>query len=216
MDEKNKKISSIERNEENGQNEEYYGVGTFIWEVVKVFFWAAIIIGPIKIFLFQPFIVQGASMEPNFNDNNYIIVNEIGYKKTDINIKNFHFFTVEAFKEFERGDVIIFKYPKDPSKFFIKRVIGLPGEKIEIDDGKVKIFNVDNSEGYFLNENGYLSSDVITTGALTVQLKEDEYFVLGDNRGASSDSRVWGPIGKNDVVGKALLRAWPFSKVDIF
>ncbi|HAV10956.1 MAG TPA: signal peptidase I [Candidatus Moranbacteria bacterium] len=200
----------------NNEEEVYYGVGSFIWEVVKVFFWALIIIVPIRVFLFQPFFVQGASMEPNFADGDYLIVNEIGFKKTEVGFNDTRFFTVEAFNDFERGDSIVFRYPKNPSQFFIKRVIALPGEKVEVDDGKVYIFNEENPEGFFLDESEYLAEGVVTRGAVTRELKNDEYFVMGDNREFSHDSRAWGPITKDDAIGKVLLRAWPVSNADIF
>ena len=105
-----------ENNVFSGKKESYFGVGEFVLEIIKIIFLAFVIITPIKVFLFQPFFVQGASMEPNFEDGQYVIVNELGYKKTDI------LFSVEPFKEFKRGDVVVFRYPKDPRQDFIKRV----------------------------------------------------------------------------------------------
>ncbi len=195
--------------------EVYYGVGSFLWEVVKVFFWALIIIVPIRIFLFQPFFVQGASMEPNFKDGDYLIVNELGYKKTSFDIDGFHLFTVNTFRDFNRGDVIVFRYPKDTTQFFIKRVIGLPGEQVKVESGKVTIYNKENPDGMVLDEKAYLPAGLITTGAVTTTLKSDEYFTLGDNRQFSHDSRAWGVLPKYDVIGKVLIRAWPLSKAEI-
>ncbi len=197
--------------------EVYYGVGTFLWEVIKVFLWAMIIIIPIRVFLFQPFFVQGSSMEPNFKDSDYLIVNEFGYKITNV-LDDFgfpHVFTVGTFREFSRGDVVVFRYPRDPSQFFIKRVIGVPGEKVKIEGNKITIFNDKNPEGMVLDESSYLASTVITNGAVTTELKNDDYFVLGDNRQFSHDSRAWGVLPKSDVIGKVLIRAWPFSKAEI-
>jgi len=139
-------------------------------------------------------------------------VNEFGYKRTDIG----SFFTVRPFKEIGRQEVVVFRYPKNPSQFFIKRIIGLPEEKIEVKDGKVMIYNSENPDGFVLDEKAYLSSNVKTTGELAVTLKADEYFVMGDNRLFSSDSRSWGPVPEADIVGKALLRAWPLDKISIF
>lgn len=200
----------------DGDGEAYYGVGSFIWEVVKVFFWALVIIVPIRVFLFQPFFVQGASMEANFKDGDYLIVNELGYKKTDVAFNNIHFFTVDVFKDLKRGDVVVFRYPKNPQQFFVKRIVGLPGEKVEVDDGKVKIYNQENLEGFILDESEYLPADIFTKGAVAEELKDDEYFVLGDNRSYSHDSRAWGPVKKEEVIGKVLLRAWPVSKASIY
>ncbi|EKD46639.1 MAG: hypothetical protein ACD_67C00134G0003 [uncultured bacterium] len=205
------------RNINTPENDEdmYYGVGSFLWEVVKVFCWALIIIVPIRVFLFQPFFVQGASMEPNFKDGDYLVVNELGYKQTEFGFGDTHFFTVGSFRELEREDVVVFRYPRDPKQFFIKRVIGLPGEKVKIENGKVTIFNDKNPEGIILDEREYLPAGLLTSSALTTTLNEDEYFVLGDNRQASHDSRAWGPLPENDIIGKVLIRAWPLSKAEI-
>lgn len=197
--------------------EVYYGVGSFIWEIVKVFFWSLAIIVPIRMFLFQPFFVQGASMEKNFHDGDYLIINEFGYKQTDV-FEDVGFpglVEVETFKELKRGDVVVFRYPRDPKQFFIKRVIGLPGEQVKVEGGRVTIFNNENPEGFILDESEYLKEDLITNGAVTTSLNSKEYFVMGDNRQFSHDSRQWGALPKEDVVGKVLIRAWPISKAGI-
>jgi len=179
-----------------------------------------LIIVPLRVFLIQPFFVQGASMEPNFEDKEYLIINELGYKTTNVGFaygeKGINLFTVKSFKEFRRGDVVVFRYPKNPSVYYIKRVIGLPGEKIEIRDKNVTIYNSQNPEGFVLDESMYLPPSVETSGDQSVLLSGTEYFVLGDNRNYSSDSRSWGPVPEKDVVGKVLLRAWPFKKAQLF
>jgi len=198
-------------------DEVYYGVGSFLWEVAKVFLWALIIIVPIRIFLFQPFFVQGASMEPNFKDGDYLVVNEFGYKITNV-LDDFglpHIFTVGAFRELNRGDVVVFRYPRDLTQFFIKRVVGLPGETVKVEGGRVTIFNKQNTEGLVLDEHTYIPAGLVTNGVVTIVLKSDEYFVLGDNRPFSHDSRAWGVLPEKDVVGKVLIRAWPISKAEI-
>ncbi len=200
----------------NYKKESYYGVGSFILELLKIFFLAFIIIIPVRVFLFQPFFVQGASMEPNFEDNQYLIVNELGYKETKVGIANKDLLTLSSFKNLSREDVAVFRYPKDRSKFFIKRVVGLPGEKIEIKNSQIKIFNDANPEGFILDESQYLPATEKTFGDLVITLKQNEYFVLGDNRKASSDSRFWGPVNKVDIVGKVLLRAWPLNNIKVF
>lgn len=200
----------------NTQEEQYYGIGGFILEIIKVFVLALVIILPIRVFLFQPFFVQGASMEPNFEDSQYLIINEFGYKQTAVDISNFHLFTVNPFKELDRQEVTVFRYPKNRTQFFIKRIIGLPGERVQIKDGMVAIFNKENPDGFILDESAYLSSKVKTQGELVITLKDNEYFVMGDNRGASSDSRSWGPVKEADIVGKVLLRAWPLDQLSIF
>ncbi len=214
MSEKKSKIPSGENH--TSPKEVYYGVGSFIIEIVKVFFWAVIIIVLIRLFLFQPFFVQGASMEPNFEDGEYLIVSELGYKQTSLGFKGNNLFTIEPFRKLERGDVVVFRYPKNPSQFFIKRVIGLPGEKITIKDGQIIINNEENPQGFILDESDYLPSDRKTQGEMSKDLKEDQYFVMGDNRGASHDSRYWGPLPENKIIGRVLLRAWPLDKIAVY
>jgi len=169
----------------------------FIWETVKVVVISLAIILPIRYYLVQPFFVKGASMESNFEDGDYLLIDEISYR----------------FSEPARGDVIVFRYPEDRSQFFIKRIIGLPGETIEVKNNKVIIYNDSNPEGFVLSEN-YLDTNQETLGNLLMRLDDNEYFVLGDNRLASSDSRRWGPVNKTLITGRALLRAWPFNKFD--
>ncbi len=190
-------------------------MGSFLWEVVKVFFWALVIIVPIRIFLFQPFFVQGASMEPNFKDGDYLIINELGYKETSVDIAGKHLLTVDSFKDLQRDDVAVFRYPMNPQQFFIKRVIGLPGEEVKLENGKITIYNSQNPDGFVLDEHAYLASNLITKGTVDMKLDAQQYFVLGDNRPASYDSRAWGPVPKSDIIGKVLIRAWPFSKAEV-
>jgi len=173
----------------------------FIWEFVKVAAISLAIIIPVRYFLIQPFYVKGASMEPNFHDREYLIIDEISYR----------------FKTPERGDVIVFRYPLDPQEYFIKRVIGLPGESIQIKDGVAHIFNKDYPDGFTLKE-AYLPADTNTYSVsdAKVDLGADEYFVLGDNRNASKDSRVFGPLNKSFVTGRVYFRGYPFNKIAVF
>jgi len=134
----------------------------FVWETVKVIIISLLIILPVRYFLIQPFYVQGASMEPNFFDREYLIIDEISYR----------------FEEPIRGDIVVFRYPRDPKQFFIKRVIGLSGEQVEINNSEIVIFNSQNSEGFKLNEIDYLAKDVKTSGNLRVSLDNNEYYVL--------------------------------------
>jgi signal peptidase I len=138
-----------------------------------------LVILPIRMFVFQPFTMQGASMEPNLKDGQYMLFNEFD-------------------KNYQRGEVVVFKYPKDEKQFFLRRIIALPGEKVEIRDGIVYI------NGKVLNEGGYISKDIKTLGNISVTLAGDEYFVMRDNRSFSSDSRSWGSVAKNLIVGKYL------------
>lgn len=192
---------------------------SYFFELVKVIIWALIIIIPVRTFLFQPFFVQGASMEPNFYDGEYLIVNEWGYKKTTVSAKDKEIFTVDSRKEFSRGDVVVFRYPQNPKEFFIKRIIGLPGERVKIEKGQITIYNQSNPTGFILDETSYLPSISSKTDCrefCDFNLSENEYVVLGDNRSHSSDSRVWGVLPKEDVIGKVLLRAWPVNDFSIF
>jgi signal peptidase I len=208
------------KEEKYKQSPEEYGLGGVIWEIIKMVFWVVIIIVPLRVFLIQPFFVQGASMEPNFEDKEYLIVNELGYKETTVGFpwggKEINLFTVNSYKELKRQDVVVFRYPKNPSVFYIKRIIGLPGEKLEIKDNHITIFNSKNPDGFVLDESQYLAPTVATNGDQIVQLTSDEYFVMGDNRDYSSDSRAWGPVPEKDVIGKVMLRAWPFNRAMVF
>lgn len=198
------------------EQQEQENMKDFIIEVVKMFFLALVIIVPVRMFLVQPFIVRGASMEPNFHEKEYLIINEFGYKNTPINILGNDLVTVEPHKDLERFDVIVFRSPHDEKQFYIKRVIGLPGETVGVDNGEVTIYNVEHPDGFVLSENAYLPEGRKTNGSQKVVLSEDEYYVLGDNRPASSDSRVFGALKKDAVIGKVLLRAWPINKVSLF
>ena len=167
----------------------------FVWETIKVVVISLAIILPIRYYLVQPFFVKGASMEPSFEDGDYLLVNEISYR----------------FSAPERGDVVIFRYPLEPSQFFIKRIIGLPDETVEIKDNTVTIYNKDKPEGFVLDEN-YLAAGQTTLGNFVTKIDDNEYFVLGDNRFQSSDSRRWGMVNKSLITGKAFLRPWPFTR----
>ena len=173
----------------------------FTFELIKIVVISLVIIIPVRYFLIQPFYVKGASMEPNFYDHEYLIVNEITYR----------------FNEPERGDIVVFRYPRNPQEYFIKRMIGLPGESVQIKDGRVVIYNEENPDGIVLKE-PYLSPD-LKTYALSeekVKLGKDEYFVLGDNRNSSKDSRSFGPVNRSYLTGKVLLRGWPFDRIKLF
>ncbi len=168
---------------------------SFIKETVTYAAIALFIVIPIRMWVAQPFVVNGASMDSTFADGEYLVVDEISYR----------------FNEPQRGDVLIFKYPEDPSKYFIKRLIGLPGETVIVKNDVVTIVNKENPTGVILKET-YIHSPSFLTRTMT--LSADEYFVMGDNRGVSSDSRVWGPLPKNDLIGRPLVRLLPLSKID--
>ena len=164
----------------------------FFWETAKIIIIALLIVVPIRYFVFQPFFVKGQSMEPAFENGDYLIIDELSYR----------------FRNPERGEVVVFKYPNDPSQRYIKRIIGLPGETVEIQAGKITIISAKGEEP--LNEE-YLPASVLTLGDTKMTLGAKEYFVLGDNRLASSDSRRWGSLPKEDIIGRVIIRAWPFA-----
>src|SRR3989338_4916612 len=166
----------------------------FIWEMSKIVIIALLIVMPIRYFIFQPFFVRGASMEPNFQNGNYLIVDEISYRLSSP----------------KRGEVIVFKYPLNPSQRYIKRIIGLPGETVEIRDGKIDVYN-QNGVPQLIDEFSYLPEFFETSGNTELRLSQGEYFVLGDNRAASSDSRRWGTLPRENIIGRVLLRVWPFT-----
>ena len=171
----------------------------FVWDFLKIFIIALAVIIPIRFYLFQPFIVTGQSMLPNFKDGQYLIIDEISYR----------------FTEPQRGEVAVIRSPSDNSQFFIKRIIGLPGETLNIAEGKVTVKNSERPLGFVLDED-YLTENLPTLGNVSVTLGEREYFVLGDNRIASSDSRVFGPILEETIVGRVFIRAFPLSEFDKF
>lgn len=169
----------------------------FLFEVVQIVLISSAIIIPIRYFLIQPFYVKGASMEPNFYDHEYLIIDELTYR----------------FRDPYRGEIVVFKYPRDPSQYFIKRVVGLPGETIEVTGGNVIIYNTQHPNGLMLEET-YL--DETTTGKIRVTLGDDEYYVMGDNRDSSLDSRSFGAITRDDVIGRVWVRGLPLDRIGTF
>jgi signal peptidase I len=168
----------------------------FFTELLKFVLIAAAIVFPIRLFIAQPFIVSGASMEPTFYNGQYLIVDELSYR----------------FNEPMRGDVVIFRPPQNAREFYIKRIVGLPTETVTIQNGEVSVTTaagetVELDEPYVVNEgNG---------GDLTLTLKPDQYFVMGDNRPESSDSRVWGTLPRDHIVGRAFIRLLPITQFGI-
>ena len=167
-----------------------------IWELVRFAFIAIAVVIPIRIFIAQPFIVSGSSMFPTFKNGDYLVVDEISYR----------------LKNPERFDVIIFRYPHDHTKYFIKRIIGLPNEKIDIKEGIITVTNSEHPDGLIL-EQPYVQNE--SDGNAHYELKEGEYFVMGDNRLASSDSRYWGALKRNLIIGKAFIRLLPIQNIDL-
>ena len=156
-----------------------------------------IVVIPIRVFIVSPFVVDGESMHPTFSHLDYLIVDEIIY----------------SFEKPARGDVVVFRYPKNPSVFYIKRIIGLTGETVSIQRGTVSVTTTTGTvlaltEPYVVNEDAtYTKSVVLAAG---------QYFVLGDNRPNSSDSRVWGPLPARDIIGRVDVRLLPLAKAAFF
>lgn len=167
----------------------------FILETGRTLVIALLIVVPLRLYVAQPFFVRGASMEPSFSNGDYLIIDELSYR----------------FREPERGEVVVFRFPGDPSQFFIKRIIGLPGDTVVAENGSIRI---ERSGKTTVLSEPYLQAETpddfrITTGP-------NEYVVLGDNRPASSDSRRWGILPRDNVVGKVFLTVWPVEEFSAF
>lgn len=182
-----------------GEVSNWAAVRLFVLDFIKVFVIAIAIIIPVRWFLFQPFVVTGDSMLPNYEDGNYLIIDEITYR----------------FREPERGEVVVLRFPNDRSQFFIKRIIALPYERVVIEGGHVTVYDLSGEQGKLLKEE-YLPGNNITYGNIDRRLNADEYFVLGDNRLSSSDSRVWGPLKRKDIVGRVYVRVFPIKEFNLF
>ncbi|MEK7513232.1 MAG: signal peptidase I [Patescibacteria group bacterium] len=166
------------------------------FEIIQTVVIAVVAVFLVRTFVAQPFLVSGASMEPTFQNGNYLLIDELVYR----------------FREPERGEVVVFKYPGDHRSFYIKRIIGLPGERVVVKNGTVA---VDDGSGVQPLGESYLMG-VRVTGETDVTLGEHEYFVMGDNRNFSYDSRNWGPLRRAEIVGMVRFRLWPVNEVMAF
>lgn len=200
MDEESKDLIETEEVVEDLPDDQPKGlvrrVGIFVLELIKIALLAGITIGLVRYFLFKPFYVKGQSMEPNFEEQDYLIIDELSYR----------------FREPARGEVVVFHY-RSTDEYFLKRIIGLPGERIKVDGNKVVVYNDANPQGMVLNE-AYLTE--ATPGTVTITLGQNQYFVMGDNRDASFDSRRFGAIDGTDIVGRVWVRGWPVTRVSAF
>lgn len=168
-------------------------------EVAEVAVIAIVAVLLVRTFLVQPFLVSGDSMVPTFQNGDYLLVDQLTYR----------------LREPERGEVIVFRYPRDEKLFFIKRIIGLPGERVEISNGMVTVFNGEYPQGLVLSEQ-YISASLATVGEDDITLGAGQYFVLGDNRSYSLDSRSWGPVTKSEIMGLARVRLLPLNALNMF
>ena len=169
-----------------------------VFDFVRILILAAVIVIPIRYFIAQPFIVKGASMEPNFQERDYLIIDELTY----------------YFRNPARGEVVVFRYPLEPSEYFIKRVIGLPGETVVIRGGGVYVEKTPDAEPMAVPE-AYLPKGLETAPDEEKTLGPDEYFVMGDNRAYSLDSRKWGVLNRSFITGRAIFLAWPLPDAGI-
>lgn len=172
---------------------------SFLGEIFKFAIIALVIVVPFRMFVAQPFIVSGASMSPTFETGQYLIIDQLSYR----------------LEEPQRGDVVIFRFPQDTSKFFIKRIIGLPGETVEL-RGTDVIIKAADGESQFLLDEPYVKEANLKNDFSSIKLSQDEFFVMGDNRSASSDSRIWGPVPDNMIVGRAFVRLLPASLANLY
>ena len=155
----------------------------------------------IRFFVAAPYVVSGASMEPTFDNWHYLIVDRVDYR----------------FADPQRGDVIVFNMPGDSGRALIKRVIGLPGETVVLSgpNPTVTIINKDRPNGFTLDEPYIDPTNYGGATDMKVNLSPDQYFVLGDNRRVSSDSRIWGILPRKDIVGRVFLRLYPLDKLGV-
>ncbi len=167
-----------------------------LWDTFKTVIIAVFVVFLIRSYVAQPFLVSGSSMQPTFHDGDYLLVDELSYR----------------FRNPERGEVIVFKYPGDHRSYYIKRIIGLPGEKVEVKNGRVMIWNAKGEK--VLNES-YIA-DQHFTGSYETTLGDNQYFMMGDNRNYSYDSRMWGPLLRSDISGLVRFRLWPVNTAEAF
>ncbi len=175
-------------------------------EWIQVIIIALVISLPIRFFIAEPFIVNGKSMDPTFATGQFLIVDRVTYR----------------FENPSRGDVIVFQYPNDPKVYYIKRIIGLPGETITIKNGSITITRPDDQKftelyptGLLLNE-PYISKIHESYDTFDTTLGPDSFFVMGDNRRESSDSRVWGSLDRDLIIGKPFIRLLPPSTISLW
>ena len=168
---------------------------SYFWETIRFAAVTLLIVIPVRAYVAPPFIVSGDSMAPSFENGEYLIIDELSY----------------LLRAPARGEVVVFRYPRDPSKFFIKRVIGRPGETVVIRNGRVYIKNGQTETTW-----DYPAIQTEPMGGSGLySLGPGQYFVLGDNRNMSLDSRAWGPVDEKLIRGRVLVRLYPFNRIDV-
>lgn len=194
----NESLANINSGKENRAGNFF----SFLFDLAKTFIVVMLVAFAIRYFVIQPFVVDGDSMMPTFVNNEYLIAEKISYD----------------FIQPSRGDIVIFRYPKNPSIIYIKRVIGLPGDVVEIKNGNVYVSDSTGKEPALLSET-YLNPSVKTNlfetttpdQTFKITLKDNEFFALGDNRDHSSDSREWGILPRANIIGRVWLTVTPLD-----
>jgi len=188
-------------------NSSIKSVSEFVVDVLETVVIALSIFIIIYLLAFQPHEVNGQSMDgiDNFHNGQLILTDKLSYR----------------FKEPQRGEVIVFKYPLNKSYDYIKRIIGLPGESIMLVDNQIYIYNSEFPEGKIIDESLYIGENVLTQGrafleeAQKITISDDSYFVMGDNRPESSDSRTWGFVPRKNIIGRSYFRYWPPNQIGL-
>jgi signal peptidase I len=171
-------------------------LASFVLELLQVVVFAISIFLFVYLLVLQPHKIKGASMEPNFHDGEYLLTDKVSYRVGQP----------------KRGDVIVFRAPPTYKDEFIKRIIGLPGEEIKVEAGKIYVNGHELEEQYLPSDTNIVAGRYTTEGA-SITVPSDSYFVLGDNRDHSLDSRNIGPIERQYITGRAWFIYWPVSKV---
>lgn len=186
----------IEKLKEKSINDKKLNWKEIFKEILFLIFIIFGIVLPFRMYVAEPYLVDGRSMDPTFETGNYLIVDKIS----------------DTAKNPERNAVVVFKYPNNPSKNFIKRIIGLPGETVIVKGDTVKIINSENPKGFMLDQS-YITHKYTQDAEVT--LSQDEYFVMGDNREDSFDSRYWGALNKKYILGKPIIQLFPFTDIKL-
>lgn len=184
------------------------GILHVVWEIAKTLIIAAVVVIFINTFIFQAYYVDGSSMNPDFINGDYLLVD-----KTKTSLKNItSFFGDKSSAQYTRGDILVFRPPENMQIFYIKRVIGLPGERVTLKDGVLKIYNEKYPEG-FIPDESYIDQDTKMEGEVDTVVLPGNLFVMGDNRkpGGSYDSRFWGQLPQKNVIGTAFFRVIPLN-----
>ncbi len=211
VDEFNKFVEAQESSEDDASEDTKSKGGLrVLWEIAKTILIAAAVVFIINTFVFQAYYVSGSSMNPDYQDGDYLLIN-----KFPSSIRNIMgIFGNKGGLDLKRGDILVFKPPEAPNLFYIKRVIGLPGERVTLKDGVFTIYNKENPNGFVLNES-YVDKAYKTEGEVDEIISAGNVFMVGDNRspGGSYDSRAWGQLNQDAISGNAFFRLIPLNNI---